>query len=547
MLQETVQPEPVSAPPTSSDNFVGALNALLGVENVLSDLPSRVFYSTDIFTPGVVAELVIQPRSAEQLAAAVALCTEAGRVVIPRGGGFSYTSGYIPVAENSVIVDIRALNRILEINPQDSYMVVECGATWKQVYEAATSQGCRCPYFGPMSGYHSTVGGALSQGSFFLGSTQYGTTADTVLGLKVVLADGSIVQTGSGAATEYATPFFRNYGPDLTGLFLHDSGALGFKTEAVLKLIPKPEHARYATYAVEDGAVGLGIMAEIARRGLAAECYMWDPVMAKTARDRATLREGIKSVSEAARSGSTLLGGLKDAAKMALAGRGVFDGDAYLLHVAIDDVTALCADEKMRLVQEMTRPFDLRSVEPTLPRVVHSTPFTDFLEFEAASPSRRLPTHALFSHSNVAKAHAEMSAYLDTRKDELGQLGITWGSICFAVGANAICIEPLIYWTDPQLALNDRARNLTDIDGLAENGEVPAARLAVKELRANLVAIFTRHGGVHMQIGKDYPYRQTRKPNTFALLENIKAILDPAGLVNPGALGLARAPIPSPQ
>jgi D-lactate dehydrogenase (cytochrome) len=50
-----------------------------------------------------------------------------------------------------------------------------------------------------------------------------------------------------------------------------------------------------------------------------------------------------------------------------------------------------------------------------------------------------------------------------------------------------------------------------------------------------------------MQIGKDYPYRQTRKPNTFALLENIKAILDPAGLVNPGALGLARAPIPSPQ
>ena len=156
----------------------------------------------------------------------------------------------------------------------------------------------------------------------------------------------------------------------------------------------------------------------------------------------------------------------------------------------------------------------------------------------AASPSRRLPTHALFSHSNVAKAHAEMSAYLDTRKDELGQLGITWGSICFAVGANAICIEPLIYWTDPQLALNDRARNLTDIDGLAENGEVPAARLAVKELRANLVAIFTRHGGVHMQIGKDYPYRQTRKPSTYALLEDIKAAVDPDGRVNPGALGL---------
>jgi FAD/FMN-containing dehydrogenase len=522
----------------ASDNFAGALKALLGAGNVLTDLASRMFYSTDIFTPGVTAELVIQPESTAQLAAAVALCTEAGRIVIPRGGGFSYTSGYIPTEDNSVMVDIRKLNRIIEVNPEDSYMIVECGATWKQVYDAATARGCRCPYFGPMSGYHSTVGGALSQGSFFLGSTQYGTTADTVLGLQVVLADGSIVQTGSGAATGFATPFFRNYGPDLTGLFLHDAGALGFKTQAILKLIPKPEHSRFATYGVRDAAAGLAIMAEIARRGLAAECYMWDPVMARTARERATLREGIKSVGEAARSGATLLGGLKDAARMAIAGRSVFDGDLYLLHIAIDDVTALCADEKMRLVEAVVKPHGVTSVEPTLPRVVHTTPFSDFLEFEAASPNRRLPTHGLFSHSNVGKALAEMDAYLDANKAELNASGVSWGSICFAVGPNAICIEPLIYWVDPQLAMHDRSKNLTDLDSLAKSPETPEARLAVKALRENLVAIFTRHGAVHMQIGKDYPYRQTRQPNTYALLENIKGILDPDGLVNPGSLGL---------
>jgi FAD/FMN-containing dehydrogenase len=534
---------PSTRSPVASDNFAGALKSLLGADNVLGDLASRMFYSTDIFTAGITAELVIQPDSTETLAEAVALCTEAGRAVIPRGGGFSYTSGYIPTRENSVIVDIRKMNRVIEVNPRDSYMVVECGATWKQVYEAATAQGCRCPYFGPMSGYHSTVGGALSQGSFFLGSTQYGTTADTVRGLQVVLADGSIVQTGSGAATGYATPFFRNYGPDLTGLFLHDAGALGFKTRAVLKLIPKPEHARYATYAVDDATIGLKIMAEIARRGLAAECYMWDPVMAKTARERATLKEGVKSVVEAARSGATVLGGLKDAARMALAGRGVFDGDSYLLHIAIDDITALCADEKLRLIEAIAKPYDLRSVEPTLPRVAHGTPFTDFLEFESASPNRRLPTHALFSHSNVEPALVEMNAYLEAHRPELNARGVTWGSICFAVGPNAICIEPLIYWTDEQLSLHDRSRDRTDLDGLARYPNAPPARLAVRALRQNLVAIFTRHGGVHMQIGKDYPYRQTRQPNTYKLLEHIKAVLDPAGLVNPGSLGLDPRPV----
>jgi FAD/FMN-containing dehydrogenase len=86
--------------------------------------------------------------------------------------------------------------------------------------------------------------------------------------------------------------------------------------------------------------------------------------------------------------------------------------------------------------------------------------------------------------------------------------------------------------------MHDRSKNLTDLDSLAKSPETPEARLAVKALRENLVAIFTRHGAVHMQIGKDYPYRQTRQPNTYALLENIKGILDPDGLVNPGSLGL---------
>ena len=127
--------------------------------------------------------------------------------------------------ENSVTIDLRGIDQVFEINETDMYVRVGVGCTWHNLYTALKARGLRTPYFGPMSGYSATVGGALSQGSFFLGSTEYGTVMDSVLSLEMVLADGSIVHTGSDSAAGVA-PFYRNYGPDLTGLFLADTGAL---------------------------------------------------------------------------------------------------------------------------------------------------------------------------------------------------------------------------------------------------------------------------------------------------------------------------------
>ena len=95
-----------------------------------------------------------------------------------------------------LLVDTSRLDRVVEINVEDAYVVVDAGVTWKALHEALAAKGVRTPYFGPMSGSHATVGGALSQGSIFHGTARYGAWADAVLGLQVVTANGDILAPG---------------------------------------------------------------------------------------------------------------------------------------------------------------------------------------------------------------------------------------------------------------------------------------------------------------------------------------------------------------
>ena len=335
------------------DELVETLVGLVGSTYVLTTESDRRFFSTDLASEGAVVACIVQPANPEQVAAVVACCAGAGRALIPRGGGFSYTGGYLASEPHSIMLDLRRLDRIVEINEQDLYVTVECGVTWRQLYEALKERGLRTPYFGPMSGYWATVGGALSQGSFFLGSTQYGTVAESVLSLEVVLADGSIIRTGSGAGADDPSPFFRWYGPDLSGVFLSDTGAMGVKTRVSLRLIPWPEHQRFATFALHDLSSCTKLVSEIGRQGLAAECYSWDPTFVKSVGERSGMLQDMKFLAGVVGSGSSLFRGVKEAARIALAGKRVLDGSTYLVHVTIDDVTGAGAEGRLERVPMM--------------------------------------------------------------------------------------------------------------------------------------------------------------------------------------------------
>jgi len=126
-----------------STALITQLKSDLGAAFVLDAVAKRVFFSTDIASEGEVAQCVVQPGNAEELSLAVTRCTQAGAAVVPRGGGFSYTGGYTPVSSDTVVIDMRRMDKIVEVNTEDMYVTVECGCTWKKLYDALKAKGYR--------------------------------------------------------------------------------------------------------------------------------------------------------------------------------------------------------------------------------------------------------------------------------------------------------------------------------------------------------------------------------------------------------------------
>jgi len=262
----------------------------------------------------------VRPQTQEQLADAVRIATTAGWAITQRGGGMSYTGGYLPTQNNTVMLDLSALNRIVSISDEDLVVTVEAGVTWQQIWEALTPLGLRLPFFGTFSGSRATVGGGLSNGALFMGTARYGSAADIVVGMEVIDARGRRIQTGQ-AAFHNGRPGFRQYGPDLTGLFVHDAGALGVKTMASLRMMPMPEAAEYASFAFATQQEATRALSAIGRSGYCEEAYIFDPATTQRSLDPATLMRDIGRLGNVIRSQSSVLKGLQEGAKMAMAGR----------------------------------------------------------------------------------------------------------------------------------------------------------------------------------------------------------------------------------
>jgi FAD/FMN-containing dehydrogenase len=514
------------------------LRALLGADNVITEAADLSFYSTDIYRRADVdAVLVLRPGSVDELAKSVELCTGRGLAVIPRGGGLSYTGGFLPVRADSVIIDTQRLDRIIEVNANDMYVTVECGATWKSLHDRLTPLGLRTPYFGPMSGFASTVGGALSQGSIFLGSTQYGTTAESVLSLSLVLADGSIVNTGSEGALGPTGPFFRNYGPDLTGLFLHDGGAFAFKARATLRLLKKPAFEGFVSFTFGSHAELLTAMSEISRQGLAAECYGADPYIWGMRLWDDDLMRDVKRLAGVVKAGRSLLSGVIAGARMALKGRRALQDVQYAMNVAVDGNSSAAVEASLAHIRRIARAG--REIEPTVPRAVRGTPFLPPNDLLGPKGQRWAPSHGIVPHSRAIALVDALKSFFAARQDMLETHGIEWGFVPFAISTNAILIEPMLYWPDAREAYHERMIAPAHLGKLPVLPPNPAAAEAMRALRLELTRFWVEQGCVHLQIGKTYRYLESRQPAVRTMLEQIKAAVDPKGLMNPGSLGLA--------
>jgi FAD/FMN-containing dehydrogenase len=503
------------------------------VNTVAEDL---AFYASDVFTAGVPAACIVTPSTVEETQTVVSVCTAHGFAVIARGAGLSYSGGYLPIRAQSVILDMSRLNRILEINHTDMYVTVEVGCTWRQLYTELKREGLRTPYFGPMSGYTSTVGGALSQGSVFLGSTKYGTSGESTLSLDIVLADGTLLSTGSASNLSRPNPFFRGYGPDLTGLFLGDAGALGIKTRATLQLLQAPPESRFLSYSYQRCEQLLETLAEVSRTGLAAECFGTDPYVNSRRIHEQNIAKDFAYLKAVVRNDASLLSGLGTAARMAWKGRRSLGGETFVLNVVLDEASAAAADAHEQILRGILQKHG-EEIEATIPRAIRGLPFAYPNDLLGDRGERWVPTHALAPHSRALEVVERLESYFGEREEQLRSHGIEWGYLVFAVTTRTTLIEPLFYWPDDRTPYHERMIQPQYLARLPRHEPRPEATAEVRRLRDGMIALFAELGCAHLQIGKTYHYLDQRQPSALKLLEGLKTCVDPSRLMNPGALG----------
>ena len=241
------------------DRLIGLFNQILSPDSVISDPYETKAYECDGLTAYKCPPLaVLLPRTTEEVSEILKICHEEKVPVIPRGAGTSLSGGALPTSD-SVILGTSRLNNILDLDIENRMVRVQTGVTNLSVTEAVENEG----FFyapDPSSQLVCTIAGNIAMNSGGAHCLKYGVTTNNLLGVKIVLMDGSIMELGG--------EYLDSGGLDLLGVVCGSEGQLGIVTEAVLKIIPKPEGARPILLGFDSNVIAGNCVSDIIGEGI---------------------------------------------------------------------------------------------------------------------------------------------------------------------------------------------------------------------------------------------------------------------------------------
>lgn len=421
-------------------------------------------------------DFIVHPGSVEEISEILKIANSYKIPVIPWGGGSGSQGGVVPVY-GGIILDVKRLNKIIDIDEKSLTVTAQAGINGTQLEWAVNEKNLTLPHY-PASANCATLGGYLAPRGSGTISTKYGKAEDLVLGMQVVLPTGEIIRTPK--IPQHAA------GPDFYHLFLGSEGTLGVITEATMQLDYLPEVRLFRAVLFDDLSKAL----EAGRRMMVQRL---EPTVIRLYDKKSTLSQ-VKKV----------LGYEFDGAYMVIG----FDGDKDIAALQEKKAMAIC---KSLGAKDLGR-------EPGESWWQHRYDFyypPKGLHFPwMYGTTETVATFTDIEKIYYAQKEAVETTYKDWDVDYIGHFShwFHWGTMIYS---RFIIKEPPQDATEA-LQLHNRVWN-TAMTAVLENG-----------------GMVNEHHGVGLKLSR---FMRRQYGEAFGMLESIKDALDPNGIMNPGKVG----------
>jgi alkyldihydroxyacetonephosphate synthase len=473
-----------ASPQAALTEAESSLSAALGADAVITTPDELDAYTADTYWPALAAkaagapiarpDVVVRPRTEEGVATTVAIASDHRVPVVPWGGGSGTQGGCLPV-EGGIVIDLRTLDEVIEVDERSLTVTVQAGKNGRELEAELNARGLMLPHY-PASVEWATVGGYIAARGSGVLSTRYGKIEDLLLSLRVATPAGGLIDTV--AVPRHAV------GPELTQLFVGSEGTLGIITRATLQLVPLPETRRFAAIAFPSVTAGIDAIRGALQRG-------HRPSVVRMYDEEATRLAFSPVVGEELSGVYTVL---------------AFEGEAE------------AAELEERRTLELAREAGAEVLDPALGQRWWDRRY-DFYH-----PPHQPELPAIWGTLDVVATYDRIEAVYEALRTAVREPYAHTGLQLRMHFSHWYLWGTMIYGRfvvpdggDDALALHDR---------IWEDGMTAALDAG---------AVINDHHGVGIKLG---PYMRRQHGAALDTMRHIKAALDPHGVMNPGKLGL---------